>query len=172
MKIIHIITAFGIGGAEKLLLNVMNKQIENNEVFLIYFKNKNDLINQLDKRIKVYQVPFSFSMIKKMKLLFENINPDIIHTHLGHADLLGVWSARKSSAKIFCTMHNIYFKKSILDILFFKIYSFLFLRKVKKSHIISISKSVETHVLQKLKIPKERSHLLYNAIPFKEFKLN
>lgn len=167
MKIVHIITAFGIGGAEKLLLGVMNQQVKNHEVFLIYFKNKNDLINQLDKRIKAYQVPFSFSMIKEMKLLYKAINPDIIHTHLGHADLLGVWSARKTSAKVFCTMHNIYFKKNILDTFFFKMYSFLFL---KKGHIISISKSVETHVLKKLKIPNERSHLLYNAISNKELK--
>ena len=31
MIIVHIITAFGIGGAEKLLLNVMNKQVKEHQ---------------------------------------------------------------------------------------------------------------------------------------------
>ena len=51
MKIIHIITAFGIGGAEKLLLNVINKQIEDHEVHLIYLKKVDDLLPNLDNFI-------------------------------------------------------------------------------------------------------------------------
>ncbi len=171
MKIIHIITAFGIGGAEKLLLNISNMQIENNEVHIIYFKNKTDLIPYLDDRIKVKRIAFSLSIIKQLKAYIVKIKPDIIHTHLGHADLLGIWSARNISAKIFCTIHSTYHKKNILDKIFFKLYSFLFLKIVKDAQVISISKSVENHVLNRLKIPKERSHLLANAIPFKKLKI-
>lgn len=134
MKIVHVITAFGIGGAEKLLLNVIHKQVENNAVCLVYFKDKNDLILELDKRVEVKQIPLSIFIIKELKNYFKKINPDIIHTHLGHADLLGAWSARNIRAKLFCTMHNIYFKKKLIDILFFKyilIYLSMLLRKGK-----------------------------------------
>ena len=52
MIIVHIITAFGIGGAEKLLLNIINEQVKTHEVHLIYLKPINDLIHLLDKRVK------------------------------------------------------------------------------------------------------------------------
>jgi len=168
MKIIHIITAFGIGGAEKLLLNVVNKQVEEHSVFLIYLKPLNSLISEIDARVEVKNIPISFSTVLKLKKCYKRIKPDIIHTHLGHADILGTWSARNIESKVFCTMHNIYFKKNFLDVVFFEIYKFLFLRTVKKGHIISISKSVESHVLNRLRIPINRSHLLVNAIPKKE----
>ncbi len=71
MKIIHIITAFGIGGAEKLLLNVINRQVEGNEVHLIYFKNKNNLISDLDKRIIVKRIPLSFKITKELRLYYK-----------------------------------------------------------------------------------------------------
>lgn len=165
MIIIHIITAFGIGGAEKLLLNVINKQIKNNEVHLIYFKNKNDLVVDLNKRVSVKHIPLNLFTVKKLKQYYKNVNPNVVHTHLGHADLIGLWSARKLNVKIFCTMHNIYFQKNFIDLFYFKAYSLLFEFFIKSAHMISISKSVERHVLNRLKIPKNRSHLLMNAIP-------
>ena len=131
MKIIHIITAFGIGGAEKLLLNVINKQIENHSVHLIYLKPLNILISDLDARVEIKNIPFSFSTASELRKYYKSIKPDIIHTHLGHADILGIWSARNIDAKVFCTMHNIYFKKNFLDVIFFEIYKFLFLNVVK-----------------------------------------
>ena len=67
-------------------------------------------------------------------------------------------------------MHNIYFKKNYIDLIFFKAYSILFLNFIKQGHVISISRSVESHVLKKLKIPSNRSHLLFNAIPERELK--
>ncbi len=100
-----------------------------------------------------------------MKKYYDFAKPDVVHTHLGHADLLGIWSVRKRKVKLFCTMHNIYFKKSFLDTVFFKAYTYLFLKVTPKCNVISISKSVENHVLKKLKLPKKRSFLLYNAIP-------
>lgn len=170
MKIVHVITAFGIGGAEKLLLNSINKQIQEHDVYLVYLKPINNLIYYLDKRVIIKQIPISFTTTKKLKAYFKSIKPNIIHTHLGHADIFGLWSTRKSNAKVFITMHNIYFKKNFLDAVIFKLYSFLLLKINKTSRVISISKSVENHVLTKLKLPKERSFLLYNAIPEKEFK--
>lgn len=165
MKIIHVITAFGIGGAEKLLLTIINRQIESHEVHLIYLKPINDLISEVDSRVFVKQIPVSFSTIKDLSIYYHKVNADIIHTHLGHADVLGLWAARKNNAKIFCTLHNIYFKKNYLDLLFFKMYKYIFSKVVARTNVISISKSVESHVLHTLNVEKERSFLLYNAIP-------
>ncbi|WP_372754708.1 glycosyltransferase [Mariniflexile sp.] len=165
MKIIHVITAFGIGGAEKLLLDIINIQIKTNEVHLIYLKKIDDLIPLLDKRVKVKNLELSLFLAKKMRSYFKSVNPDIIHTHLGHADLIGIWSSRNLKSRVFCTMHNIYFQRNLLDSVFFKIYKFLFFNAAKNIQVVSISKSVEQHVINTLKLPQNQSHLLYNAIP-------
>lgn len=164
MIIIHVITAFGIGGAEKLLLNVVNRQVERHTVHLIYLKPISDLISKVDKRAIIKRIPFNFLTSRNLVSYYKKHNPDIIHTHLGHADILGLWAAKKSKAKVFCTMHNIYFKQDFSDKIFFKIYKFLFLKRLPKSNVISISKSVENHVINKLSVPNHRSFLLYNAI--------
>ncbi len=166
MIIVHVITAFGIGGAEKLLLNTINKQVEQHEVHLIYLKPINDLASSLDSKVKTRHIPLTIITVFKLSKYFKQINPQIIHTHLSHADILGIVASIGIKAKTLCTMHNIYFKKSSVDSLLFFIYKCLFF--IKKVHVISISKSVENHVLNKLKQPKKRSYLLYNAIPSQE----
>ncbi|WP_075340541.1 glycosyltransferase family 4 protein [Tenacibaculum agarivorans] len=166
MIIIHLITAFGIGGAEKLLLNTINRQIINHEVHLIYLKPINELVTSLDSRVKKSYIPLSFSTIHRLRMYFKQTKPQVIHTHLSHADILGIFASIGNKAKVFCTMHNVFFKKNIMDHFLFFIYKCLF--KIKKTHVISISKSVEDHVVNKLKQSSKRSYLLYNAIPFEE----
>jgi len=164
MKIVHVITAFGIGGAEKLLLNIINKQIVDHEVHLVYLKKVDDLRPQLHEKVIIKNIPLSFIVSKKLRNYFKNVHPDIIHTHLGHADILGIWGSRNLDSKVFCTMHNISFKNNSLDKIIFKLYKFLFLKVSKQIQVISISKSVENHVIDKLSLPREQSHLLFNAI--------
>ena len=168
MKIVHVITAFGIGGAEKLLLNIINRQIIEHEVHLIYLKKVDDLLPNLDKKVSVKNINLSLATTLHLRAYFKEVCPDIIHTHLGHADILGVWSARNLKCKVFTTMHNIYFKRNFFDLIFFEIYKFLYLRVVKTAQIITISKSVENHVLSRLRVPKNRTHYLMNAIPYIE----
>lgn len=164
MKIIHVITAFGLGGAEKLLLEIVNRQILKNDVYLIYFKGTDLLIPYLNKKICVKKIPLSVSTAKELRRYFKQIQPDVIHTHLGHADLIGIWSARNLKAKIFCTMHNIYIQKNIYDNFYFFVYRFLLNTIAPNTKVISISKSVEKHVLERLCLPESRSILIYNAI--------
>ncbi|CAA0194765.1 Glycosyltransferase, family GT4 [Tenacibaculum maritimum] len=170
MTIIHIITSLGIGGAEKLLVNVVNEQVKQHSVHIIYLKPIKDLVPVLDANIKVKQIPLNFLTVSRLKKYYKTVKPTVIHTHLGHADLLGIWCARNQKANIFCTIHSTFFKKNLIDLLFFYLYKTL-LKTVKKTQIISISNSVENLVTKTFKVPKKRTHLLYNAIPEKKDNL-
>jgi glycosyltransferase involved in cell wall biosynthesis len=133
------------------------------------------LIVDLDKRIIVKQIPLNFSIIKQVKNYFITVAPNIIHTHLGHADLVGLWCAKNINSKVFTTMHSTFFKKNSIDNIFFYLYRRLKNNLGSNWHIISISKSVEKQVLNKIKIHPENSHLLYNAIPSEKvetYKIN
>lgn len=166
MKIVHVITAFGIGGAEKLLLNVVNRQVISHEVHLIYLKPINDLVSEVDSRVFVKHIPVSFSTIKDLSIYYHKVKADVIHTHLGHADIMGIWAAKKTKAKLFSTIHSTSFKgNSALDNLYFSFYRFLFKRFNDRWNLISISKSVEQIVIKKITRVNQNNYVLHNAIP-------
>lgn len=89
MHIIHIFFSFKIGGAEILLKNIMNKQVQDNKVSLIIINNEidEDLIKLLDPRIMVYRVNRKKKSKNLLPILLLNIiiikiKPDIIHCHV------------------------------------------------------------------------------------------
>ena len=88
MKICYVITALGYGGAERLLLNTTEILVKNHQLFIIYLKDEDELRDQFNQQIQFFRVPLGLSCWKNLRSLFKKINPDVIHTHLGHADIL------------------------------------------------------------------------------------
>ena len=94
MKILHIITGLGSGGAESNLYKIcINDKINQHYVISLMdmgiygklLKKKNINVKYLDLKNNF------FSIIKILKLiaLIKKINPDIIQTWMYHADLIG-----------------------------------------------------------------------------------
>ncbi|MCK0130236.1 glycosyltransferase [Flavobacteriaceae bacterium F08102] len=165
MKILHLITAFGYGGAEILLKDVANRQCLNHEVFIVSLKKENPLKAELRHEIEFFHLPMTPLILGSLLNLIREIRPDIIHTHLGHADGIGTIAARLSKVQQFATLHNVSIKKNWLDTIFFWLYRRLFLNIGKNVQVIGISESVFKHAEKTLKIPLNQLHLLYNAIP-------
>src|SRR5687768_2336977 len=110
MIICQVITTLVYGGAEKLLVNFTNVLADKHEIHVIYLKGEPKLKSFLDKSIKVHYIPLGIRCPSRLRKLLKTLKPDIVHTHLGHADLLGLWACRGLPLKRFCTMHNVYFK--------------------------------------------------------------
>lgn len=165
MKICHFITTLELGGAETLLANFCNIQINEHEIYIIYLKGENKVLELLDPRIKIINIPFNSKSVFNIRNFLKTYKPDIFHTHLGHADLIGLWAARSLPVKTFCTMHNIYFKWDWRDHIIFFIYFLLFKTVARECQVICISKIVTVHVLKTLKVSEKKIHLLYNGIP-------
>lgn len=167
MKICHIITALGFGGAEKLLVNFTNVQADEgeHELHIIYFKGEPKLLPLIHNSIKVHHIPLDINCAKNIRVFLKKLKPNIVHTHLGHADLIGLWACRGLPLKLFCTMHNVWFKWNWLDYIIFFFYYLSFKTHAKKCKVISISKSVAEHVNKRLGVNKNNIPLLYNSIP-------
>lgn len=165
MKIVHIITALGFGGAEKLLVNLTSLQVLSHQVAIIYLKDETGLKPLLHPDITCHYVPIGTSTARKLRQKLKEIMPDVVHTHLGHADLLGLWACRNLPVKLFCTMHNIWFKWNWKDRIIFKTYTFLLNTVASHCKVICISGVVADHVRRRLSVPESRIHLMYNAIP-------
>ena len=165
MKICHIITGLGFGGAERLLVNFSNIHSKEHEVYIVYLKELTALVPELDPAITVKYIPLQWNTANKLKKYLAEIKPDVVHTHLGHADLLGLWISRNKPYKLFCTMHNIWFKWNQIDHFIFVAYRFLLNVWAKRTQVINISRVVQAHVVNTLRVAPSRAHLLYNGIP-------
>ena len=88
MKITHIIYSFNTGGAETMLVDIINEQVLKIDVNLVIINDSynKELVQQIDNKIKVYFINRKegsrnpFSVIKLNALLY-CLNADIIHCH-------------------------------------------------------------------------------------------
>lgn len=88
MKIVHLIWAFPVGGAETMLVDIMNEQVKNNNVVLVIInKNYNDsLLNQVDSKVKIFKIDRSLGSKNPIFFIYLNfllihIFPNVVHCH-------------------------------------------------------------------------------------------
>lgn len=90
IKVLHIIPKFGTGGAERLVLDLLeNSDTENFDVAAVSLYAETGTLFEREirnKNLKVYYLDkhrgADFSMVYKLKRIFRMFRPDIIHTHL------------------------------------------------------------------------------------------
>lgn len=165
MIICQIITTLVYGGAERLLVNYSNILIDKHEIHVIYLKGEPKLKASFDPRVKIHRVPLGWRCAGKIRTLIKSIKPDIVHTHLGHADLIGAWASRGLPVKRYCTMHNVYFKWNWVDNFIFFAYYVTFKAHGKGIIVSCISKAVAEHTQRKLGVPSNNIRINYNSIP-------
>ena len=153
MKIIHVITTLGDGGAENTLYKICKYDNVNNHIVIslkkpekYFFLMKKLGIKVYCLNIKFYNIIFCFiNLLKLMKVL----KPDIVQTWLIHGDFIGGFAARISGIKN--VIWNVrysdlrYKKSKILSIILIKILS-------KLSHtipraIVVVSKSAKKNCI-------------------------
>ena len=102
MKVVHIITGLGDGGAEHALFKICKYDILNKHS-VISLKGPGKYFSLLKKNgIKVYCLNLRFFSIHKLILLIKllrSLKPDIVQTWLVHADFLGSIAARIAGIK-------------------------------------------------------------------------
>ena len=102
MKIVHIITSLGDGGAEHTLFKICKYDYKNKHI-IISLKGPGKYYSLLNKiGIKVYCINLKYFSITKFFFLVKilrKLKPDIIQTWLVHADLLGSIAAKLAGLK-------------------------------------------------------------------------
>ena len=102
IKIVHIITGLGNGGAEHALFKICKYDLKNQHI-VISLKNKGKYFLLLHKLgIEVYCLNISlFSIYKILSLvkLLSFLKPDLVQTWLVHADFFGSIAARLAGIK-------------------------------------------------------------------------
>jgi glycosyltransferase involved in cell wall biosynthesis len=186
-KILYIIPSLRKGGAERLILDIVNQIINQKdfEVRLVIFRNEHEYdISGLNDLIRIIPSSVQLSLTKKWKVNVSELQnfivefkPDIIHTHLFEAELVSRF-CEYPKARWFSHLHdnmiqlNHLSKSSITKGKITNWYEkqVLFKRYKKNgvTHFIAISKHTESYIRSvQSKYPVT---LLHNAIDVKRFQ--
>ena len=183
--IVHIVTRLYLGGAQKVVLNVLSYLKEKGEDILLITGMGDELTEEFEKKnIPIYEIkefdrdlnPFNdaLSMIKiavRLNMLKKEYSKVIVHTHTSKAGLLGRLSSLIAGVnEVYHTAHGWSFYKN-QNIILRAIYSIseLMASKITKK-IVGVSKSVIEEGIS-IGINKEKFILIYNDIENME-KLN
>lgn len=171
MKIAMIITSLEVGGAEKMVLNLIRELQEKAEIRLFIIRKNYQTIydRQLtEMKIKYYYLNaanplFSIKAYKKLKQLLDEYDPDIIHSHLKAADYVFLYRLRKKSVPWIHTVHTL----AEFDV---KHIRRLFYRPLYKKGIIisvSVSEEVDSSLFRLYGI---RGRIIPNGVDLEKFK--
>jgi len=157
MQIIHAIFSFHVGGAETMLVDILNRQCQEASVGLIIVNSKvnRNLLDTIDKRVNIYLLNRKesnkiqlLSVFFKINRIINTINPDVIHCH--NNKLLPFFVNQRE--KTCLTVHSM-----VQSTLFLKYYRTVF----------AISKAVQEDIRKQTGI---FAPIVYNGIEIKQYK--
>lgn len=111
MKILLIITGLGIGGAEKVVCELADQlYLKGHHVTILYFTGKALRLPKYDieiKKISLTKSPKIFSSIKSILNLVNDLKPDVIHSHMFHANIIArLIKFFYKNIRVICSSHS------------------------------------------------------------------
>ena len=170
-KIFMVIPSLGDGGGERLAINLSIKLVEKGfDVYLISLYKCVESVNYhlvKDNNLKLICLDkkkgLDYSLFSKIKKLFKEIKPDIIHTHLD--TLLYVIPFLNKKHKKYHTIHSIAEKEAVGLQKIIRNYAF----KIKKVVPVAICETVSTSISKYYNINKNEIPIVYNGINTKKY---
>lgn len=117
MRVVHVIKMVGIAGAERHLLMLLSglraRDVDAQIVLLVEPSNPmTEFVRAAEARdIPIRSVvihgDFDVTLVRRLRAVFRELSPDIVHTHLLHADVFGIPAARSVGVPVVVTSrHN------------------------------------------------------------------
>ena len=179
MKILHVITSLNNGGAENHLAELASLQSrqKNKEIDIIYLRGDGYWVRSLRKKkifIKKFNIEKNYNLIRLFIAIIQISNyirktkPEIVHAHLSLSEII------VAIIKIILRLNFKMVVSKHLDSFLFEgsrgqnhYFNGLFIEKIIfniSSHIIFISKNVQSYFLSKINISKKKSSIIYYGI--------
>lgn len=167
MRIVHVITTLGVGGAEKHLLWLTEGQVaRGHRVDVVYLKGDGELREAFEGQgVGVHGLPLpgGLGLLKApsaLRRLLGVLEPDVVHTHLLKADALGALAARGSGAKVVVSSkHND--ERALLRLPVGLVHGLLMNRV---DRIVALSEHVARFVADHGRVPRERIRRVYYGV--------
>ncbi len=170
IKIVYIINSLALGGAEKLLLELIKKTDKDKfDISLCTINGAGPLLSEFEKlgiTLKIFQkkTKFDLNVIGQSKGFLKEIKPDIVHTHLFAGDTWGRIAAILAHVPvIISTEHNINLDENWLKRIIKLILSWF------TDKIIAVSQGVKDYTIKFEKINPQKLEVIYNGIDLNKF---
>ncbi|MGC1205492.1 MAG: glycosyltransferase, partial [Flavobacteriaceae bacterium] len=168
MRILQVIDALEVGGAEKITVMISNLLKKKNiDVSVMLLVSDGVLINQLNSEIPIYRLKrsarFSLKAMKRYKIILSEF--DIIHVHLKHnfryTQLVKKLFKIEGSKVVFHNHSHVFSpKKNRIKLLKDTLFKTIF----KPQYYIGVNKDICQWANHYLRIPQEHVYLLPNTI--------
>ncbi|MEX2514717.1 MAG: glycosyltransferase [Candidatus Paceibacterota bacterium] len=169
MKILYLITGLHTGGAEMLIRDICERvdkdTFEIIVVSVLPIGEIGDQIKRAGTRVISLDVASKFNPLSfwKLRRILKTEKPDILHTHLFHADILGRIAGSLTRIPInISTIHNMEFGGSIRERLL------RWTRSLVDKNI-AVSKMVADNAVKKGIVSKDKVQVIYNGIDLEKF---
>jgi len=171
IKILHICETSGTGGAETVLLNIVNnldKDIYHSSVVL--FQTGWLYEKLIEKGIETYILEscrsFDLSLINRIRQIIKKFKIELVHSHLPDANAYSCLAAKLAGTPSVATYHGkIAFTNSIFSPNNIK----LFLVKTLTKMVVSVSDFLKVDLTDKAGFPMAKVQTIYNGVDWKQF---
>lgn len=173
MKIIEIVPFWGLGGAEIMCENLIYelKKLGHDVVAVSLYDTQTVITDRfknagIDVRFLGKKGGFDFSMYKKLRTLFAEEKPDVIHTHI-HTTQYVFPVAKKLKIKTIHTVHSVADKEAGRV---FRIFNNFFF---KRSYAVpvALSELIKQSILNEYKLSTEDVPVVFNGIDLSKCKV-
>lgn len=112
MKVLYIITGLGLGGAEKVVTELADALTDEGHQVQIAYLTGNVEVKPQSNEIEIIYLGlestyYLFPAIKKLKKLIEQFQPDVVHSHMVHANIFArLCRLNIPMKKLICTAHS------------------------------------------------------------------
>ena len=164
MRLLHIITALHTGGAERILAELSHHWAGQAQLHVAYLKPIATLAGKFHPDTVLHEIGLDLGTAGRLRRLMKDLRPDVVHTHLGHADLLGLWAARNLPMHRWCTLHNARFKPGKGDEVYQTLYKMLLTHLAPDTQAVAISQTVARHAERAWGVSPSRIHVVRNPL--------
>lgn len=112
MRILYVITGLGLGGAEKVVCELADEMFNKGHEVKIAFLTGNIVVSPKNKNIELIYLGLNnlsdgYSVYKKFKKIILDFQPDIVHSHMVHANIFARLSRRFIKIpRLICSAHS------------------------------------------------------------------
>jgi len=169
IKIVHVIPTLDLGGAERLLLDIVKRADKDFfSLTVICFKRggiwEDEIVKSGAKLIILNKKSkFDFSNLLKLRQAIIEESPDIVHTHLG-GDIYGRLAAGLAGFKVISTEHNLNKDESFVTTILKR------LTAGYASLVIAVSKAVAHDAMIRYGIKLNKIKVIHNGIDLLRFE--
>jgi len=172
VKISFFIPSMEGGGAERVILNLVNSLCEYDDVTieLVLSEAKGKYMGSISKKVKIINLENNRTLTSLFSLIkYLNRNtPDILISAITHANVIAVLAKiiSRKDIKVILTQHTILSNSLKLSN---KIFAMLFLKLIEKTYplvskIVTVSKYIEQDTIKIINIEKNKVQTIYNPI--------